>query len=82
MFGLSLSVTLTVELPAACVNGRSRKRCPKSVECVTEPVRTSVTRWIASGEATLIWKLVPSVSWAGAVLMIGRAARWPLLLNR
>jgi hypothetical protein len=72
----------TFELPVAWVKGSSRKRCPKSVECVTAPVRISVTRRIGREDATVTRKSVPSVSWAGVWLMMGRARRWPLLSNR
>jgi hypothetical protein len=37
------------------------KRCSKLQLCVTEPVLTSVTRWIAAAEATDSVKFPPQV---------------------
>ena len=64
------------------VNGRSMKRWSMSVECVTEPSLINDTRKIVAASGVSMVRVGPGSATAVAVVIVGRVARVPSMLNR
>ena len=64
------------------VKGRSMKRWSMSVECVTEPSLINDTREIVAASGVSMVRVVPGSATAVAVVIVGRVARVPSMLNR